>query len=156
MEYINILISLCFREMLSQIVLSELEKHIERESSFRGNKYKTVDDLIVAKKRFKNLDVNELPPHLKREGLGLSFFSTFKVVNRFKVKKRENSNVPAAVKFKNEQHGRPQKRYHIIIDAKYIKMIVKRSYRAENLYDFFKNLYQLHKRFMYFFRFKFL
>jgi hypothetical protein len=124
-------------------VLSELEKHIEREKSFIGSKYKTVNDLIAAKKKFKDPDVNERPPHLKREGLGLSSFTTFKVVNRFKVKKVESSNAPADMKFKNEQHGRPQKRYHRIFDAKYIKMIEKRSYRAENLYEFFKNLYQL-------------
>ena len=45
--------------------------------------------------------------------------------------------------FKNEQHKQPQKSYQIIIDAKYVKMLVKRSYRVENLYEFFRNLYQM-------------
>ena len=62
-------------------------------------------------------------------------------------KEKENietqSDTPTSAKFKNEQHGRPQKTYYIIIDAKYIKMMVKRSCRAENLYEFFKNLSQL-------------
>ena len=56
------------------------------------------------------------------------------------MKKGENLDTPTVAKFKNEQH---QKHYHMIIDVKYIKMMVKRSYRAENLYEFLKNLSQL-------------
>ena len=46
-------------------------------------------------------------------------------------------------KYKNEQHGRSQKKYSIIFDAKYVKIIVKRSYRAENLFDYFQSLFQV-------------
>ena len=52
------------------------------------------------------------------------------------------SDAKTIEKFKNTQHGRPQNEYHLIIDAKYIKITVKRSYRAERLYEFFKNLFQ--------------
>ena len=34
-------------------VLSELEKHIERENSLIGSKYKNINELIAAKKRIK-------------------------------------------------------------------------------------------------------
>ena len=58
------------------------------------------------------------------------------------VKVRKKEDVQTRTKFKNEQHGRPKKTYHIIIDAKYIKMMVKRSYWTKSLYDFFKSLFQ--------------
>jgi len=119
-------------------ILSQLEKHIERENSFMGGKYKNINELITDKKIFRSLSDDKRPPRLKRGSLDR--YSKFKVVNRFKVKKKED--IETSAKFKNEQHGWPQKTYHIIIDAKYIKMMVKRSYRAESLYDFFKSLFQ--------------
>ena len=105
-------------------ILSELEKYIEREESLRGGKYKNLNDLLTANEKIRSLDDDERPPRLKRGGLDR--YSKFKVVNCFKVRKKED--VQTRTKFKNEQHGRPKKTYHIIIDAKYIKMMVKRSY----------------------------
>ena len=119
-------------------VLSQLEKYIERENSLRGGKFKSVNELIASKKMFRSLNDDKRPPWVKHGDLDR--YSKFKVVNCFKVNKKED--VETSTKFKNGQHGRPQNIYHIIIDAKYIKMIVKRSYRAESLYDFFKNLFQ--------------
>ena len=45
-------------------VLNQLEKHTDRERSFLGSKYKTVDDLIKAKERFKDLDPDPLDKNL--------------------------------------------------------------------------------------------
>jgi hypothetical protein len=72
----------------------------------------------------------------------LCTFSEFKVINRFKVKERNNSRE----KYKNEQHGRSHKRYSIILDAKYVKMIIKRTYRRENVFDIFRSFFQNPKR----------
>ena len=119
-------------------VLTEIEKFIEHKNRFGGT-YKNVNELISLKnKGFGDNKDNkkDLPPQLIQDPASHSF-STFKVVNRFKVKEQEQLDSRKYRKYKNEQHGRPQKTYHIVIDAKYIKIIVKRSYRAENLYDFF-------------------
>ena len=66
-------------------------------------------------------------------------FSEFKVINCFKVKEQNSENE----KCKNWQHGRSHKKYSIIFDAKYLKIIVKRSYWRENLFDCFRALFQV-------------
>ena len=116
-------------------ILSRLENFTERQSSF-GGIYKTASELIFDNKEFNK---NDSPPKFIKDRT-LSGFSKFKVVNRFKVLQAQDNEYE---KCKNEQHGRAQKTYSIIIDAKYIKIFVKRSYRSENLYEYFRNLFQV-------------
>ena len=118
-------------------ILSELEKYIERDNSLRGKKFRDVNELVASKKIFRSLKDDERPPQMCFKHRGFDPYSKFKVVNCFKVK-----DAKTIEKFKNTQHGRAQNEYHLIIDAKYIKITVKRSYRAERLYEFFKNLFQ--------------
>ena len=47
-----------FANPLGIYILSELEKHIEREESLMGGKYKTINDLLIAKKKIRNLDLD--------------------------------------------------------------------------------------------------
>ena len=118
-------------------ILSELEKYIERDNSLRGKRFRDVNELVASKKIFRSLKDDERPPQMCFKHRGFDPYSKFKVVNCFKVK-----DAKTIEKFKNTQHGRPQNEYHLIIDAKCIKITVKRSYRAECLYEFFKNLFQ--------------
>ena len=122
--------------------LLELEKIAENIDRL-GGLCKNVFESIRIKKRKEIGDKNELANPPKLINPSSHSFSKFKVVNRFKVNKGEQTDQTRTPKYKNEQHGRAQKSYQIIIDAKYVKMLVKRSYRAENLYDFFRNLYQM-------------
>ena len=96
--------------------------------------------MVANKKILRRLRDNERPTQLYFKHR-VDPYSKFKVVNCFKVKNAETSE-----KFKNVQHGRPQSKYYLVIDAKYIKILVKRSYRAERLYEFFKNLFQFINR----------
>ena len=118
--------------------LIELEKIAENLDRL-GGRCKNVHDLIQTKKSSRKENGLANPP--KFINPLYHSFSKFKVVNRFKVNKGEQTKTPKC--FKNEQHGRAQKSYQIILDAKYVKMLVKRSYRAENLYELFRNLYQM-------------
>ena len=116
--------------------LIELEKITEDIDSL-GGLCKNVNELIRIKIKRKELGDNENKPLKLIKDLSSHSLS------KFKVSKNEQTDQTRTPKFKNEQDGRPQKSYQIIIDAKYVKIIVKRSYRAENLYDFFRNLYQI-------------
>ena len=112
--------------------LIQLE-NIAEDAKRLGREFKHVRDLIrIKKKTIPEKKESASPPKLINPSY--HSFSKFKVVNRFKVNKSEQTGGPV---FKNEQHGRPQKLYQIIIDAKYVKMLDNRSYRAEELYEFF-------------------
>ena len=80
-------------------VLSQLEKYIERENSLRGGKFKSVNELIASKKMFRSLNDDKRPPRVKHGDLDR--YSKIKVVNCFKVNKKED--VETSTKFKNGQ-----------------------------------------------------
>ena len=87
-------------------ILSELEKHAERENSF-GGKYNNIDEL----NKFCELSTDSSPKF--SQDPSSCTFSEFKVINRFKVKEQGSSGE----KYKNGQHGRSHKRYSIVFDA---------------------------------------
>ena len=113
-------------------ILSELEKHAERKNSF-GGRYNDVDEL----RKFRELSTDSSPKCIQNPSSHA--FSEFKVINGFKVKEQDSFGDQ---KYKNEQHGRSRKKYSIVFDAKYVKMIVKRAYRREDLFDAFRSLFQ--------------
>ena len=57
-------------------------------------------------------------------------FSQRKVVNKISANGRDS------------QHGRRHPSYKIVFDRKYIKLLNKRRYRRENLYEMFRTIYQ--------------
>ena len=68
-------------------VLSELEKYLEHKGSLISGSYKNVDEFIAHKKLIKNLCDDECPPRLNRGDY--NNYSKFKVVNCFKVRKKD-------------------------------------------------------------------
>ena len=106
-------------------VLAELENQVESENSLRGKGFRHVNDLIAYKKMLRRLKESQRSPQLHKD---IDPYSKFKVVNCFRVKNAETS------KFEKTQHGRPQNKYNLVIDAKYIKMLVKRlNFREKEL-----------------------
>ena len=118
-------------------VLAELEKQVERRNSLRGKGFRDVSDLIAHKKMLRRLKEGQRFPQLRKN---TNRYSKFKVVNCFRVKNTETN------KIEKTQHGRAQNKYNLVIDAKHIKMLVKRSYRSKRLFEFFKSLFQFLNR----------
>ena len=123
MPSVNILLFLNIMTASRILLLKETKQGGEREISFLGNRFKNVAEL----KDYEKVGCKENQVKMLKDPI-IRPFSIFKVVNDIQL-------------FYPRRHPR----YSLVLDRKFMKLLHRRSYIKETLYQYFRNIYQLLK-----------